>query len=34
MARGEGAHILWADDGVFEVISFVRGPWEDEALAL
>jgi hypothetical protein len=26
--------VLWADDGVFEVISFVRGPWEDEALAL
>jgi hypothetical protein len=26
--------IVWADDGAFEVISFVRGQWEDEALAL
>lgn len=26
--------IQWADDGAFEVISFIRGPWEDEALAL
>jgi hypothetical protein len=26
--------ILWADDGAFEVVSFIRGPWEDEALAL
>ena len=26
--------ILWAGDGVSEVISFIRGPWEDEALAL
>ena len=26
--------VLWADDGAFEVVSFVRGPWEDEALAL
>ena len=26
--------ILWADDGSFAVEDFVRGPWEDEALAL
>ena len=26
--------VLWADDGSFEVDSFVRGSWEDEALAL
>ncbi len=26
--------VLWADDGAFEVVSFVRGAWEDEALAL
>jgi hypothetical protein len=26
--------VLWADDGAFEVASFVRGAWEDEALGL
>ncbi|HEY1931844.1 MAG TPA: hypothetical protein VGG99_07530 [Acetobacteraceae bacterium] len=26
--------VLWADDGRFEVESFIRGPWEDLALAL
>jgi hypothetical protein len=26
--------ILWAADGTFEVASFVRGLWEDAALAL
>jgi hypothetical protein len=26
--------ILWADDGAFEVATFVRGAWEDAALAL
>jgi hypothetical protein len=26
--------ILWADDGRFEVAKFIRGPWEDLALAL
>ena len=26
--------ILWSDAGVYEVAVFVRGPWEDEALAL
>jgi hypothetical protein len=26
--------VLWADDGRFEVADFVRGPWEDAALAL
>jgi hypothetical protein len=26
--------VLWADDGRFEVANFVRGPWEDLALAL
>ena len=33
--RGEKVlSILWADDGAFEVVGFVRGPWEEEALAL
>lgn len=27
-------NILWAIDGRFEVVSFVRGAWEDIALAL
>jgi hypothetical protein len=26
--------VLWADDGSFEVGSFIRGSWEDEALVL
>lgn len=26
--------ILWADDGTIEVVNFVRGSWEQEALAL
>ncbi len=26
--------LLWADNGAFEVIGFVRGGWETEALAL
>jgi hypothetical protein len=26
--------VLWAQDGCFEVDSFVRGSWESEALAL
>ncbi len=26
--------VLWADGGPFEVVSFVRGAWEDAALAL
>jgi hypothetical protein len=26
--------VLWADDGSFEVDSFVRGSWEEEALVL
>ena len=26
--------VLWAEDGAFEVVSFVRGRWEEEALAL
>lgn len=35
--RRDGAHVLgvlWSDGGAFEVDTFVRGPWEDEALAL
>ena len=35
--RRDGARVLgvlWADDGACEVAAFVRGPWEDEALAL
>jgi hypothetical protein len=26
--------VLWADGGAAEVVAFVRGPWEEEALAL
>ena len=26
--------MLWADDGSLDVIDFLRGPWEDEVLAL
>ena len=26
--------ILWADDGSVEVATFLRGPWEDQALSL
>jgi hypothetical protein len=26
--------ILWAEDGTTEVVNFVRGSWEDEALSL
>jgi hypothetical protein len=26
--------LLWADNGAFEVIGFLRGDWEAEALAL
>jgi hypothetical protein len=26
--------LLWADDASFQVIRFIRGPWEDEVLAL
>lgn len=26
--------VLWSEDGAHEVVAFVRGPWEDEALAL
>ena len=26
--------VLWADDGSFQVATFARGAWEEEALAL
>ena len=26
--------VLWSEDGASQVAAFVRGPWEDEALAL
>ena len=26
--------VLWADNGAFEIASFIRGPWEEAALAL
>jgi hypothetical protein len=26
--------VLWADDGSFEVASFIRGDWEQESLGL
>jgi hypothetical protein len=32
--RGQVLSILWADDGAMEVATFIRGPWEEEALAL
>lgn len=35
--RRDGAQVLgvlWSDDGAYEVAAFVRGPWEDEELAL
>lgn len=31
---GKVLSVLWADDGSFAVDGFVRGSWEDEALAL
>jgi hypothetical protein len=35
--RHDGARVLgvlWSEDGASQVVTFVRGPWEDEALAL
>jgi hypothetical protein len=35
--RRDGARVLgvlWSEDGASQVVTFVRGPWEDEALAL
>jgi hypothetical protein len=35
--RHDGAavlRVLWADGGASEVATFVRGPWEDDALGL
>ena len=35
--RRDGARVLgvlWSDGGATQVVTFVRGPWEDEALAL
>jgi hypothetical protein len=35
--RRDGARVLgvlWSDDGASDVAAFVRGSWEDEALAL
>jgi len=32
--RTKVLRMLWADDGTIEVMSFVRGPWEAEALVL
>lgn len=26
--------MLWSDDGHYEVVNFIRGPWEPAALAL
>ena len=31
---GKGLRILWAEDDTIEVVSFVRGPWEEAALVL
>ena len=31
---GKVLRILWAEDETIEVVSFVRGPWEEEALVL
>jgi hypothetical protein len=32
--EGKVLSVLWAENGAFDVASFVRGPWEDEALAM
>ena len=32
--RAKVFSMLWADDGTFEVVDFVRGAWEDLALTL
>ena len=35
--RRDGARVLgvlWSEDGASQVVTFVRGAWEDEALAL
>jgi hypothetical protein len=35
--RRDGARVLgvlWSEDGASQVVAFVRGAWEDEALAL
>jgi hypothetical protein len=26
--------VSWADDGTSKIVTFVRGTWEDDALAL
>jgi hypothetical protein len=26
--------LLWADDGAYEIVRFIRGAWEDAAMAL
>ena len=31
---GQVLSVLWADDGAMEVATFIRDPWEEEALAL
>jgi len=31
---GQVLSVLWSDDGATEVAAFIRGPWEEEALAL
>jgi hypothetical protein len=31
---GQVLSILWSDGGIMEVATFIRGPWEEEALAL
>jgi hypothetical protein len=31
---GKVLSILWADDGAFKIVTFVRGAWEDDALKL
>jgi hypothetical protein len=31
---GQVLSVLWSDDGTMEVATFIRGPWEEEALAL
>jgi hypothetical protein len=32
--EGKVLSTLWAENGSFDVVSFVRGRWEDEALAM
>jgi len=34
MMAAKVLRILWAEDGTIEVVTYVRGPWEEQALIL